>query len=161
MAEKEKPNHKPNWSLGSSAVPLWDETLLYESFLTVEDVEKASGLRNVNKVPYHPSKFLGGDLNFVNDQGEKILCVVFSKASQFAQFKSSVTEENPTTCAAGVGDEAFAGRSFAGRTTHVFAFRKGDHAAFLIAPAPVGEREIRLTPSQLVAVGKIISTRLV
>ncbi len=161
MAEKEKPNHIPISSLGGTAMPLWDETLLYESCLTVEDVEKASGLRNVNKVPYHPSKFMGGDLNFVNDRGEKILCVVFSKASQFAQFKSSITEEDSTTGAAGVGDEAFAGSSSTGRATHVLAFRKGDHAAFLIAPAPVGEREIRLTPSQLVAVGKIISTRLV
>ncbi len=161
MAGKETPNHRhSNSSLSSPALPLLKETMHYESCLTVDDVEQASGLRNINKVPHHPSKFMGGDLYFVNDQGEKILCVVFSTASQFEQFKSSIAEDSATS-AVGVGDEAFTVRSDAGQATHVLAFRKRSHAAFLIAPVPAGERKIRLTLPQLVAVGKIISTRLV
>ncbi len=161
MTGKENLNNMHrNSSLGSPALPLLKETIPYESCLTVEDVEQASGLRNVNNVPYHPSQFMGGDLNFVNDEGEKILCVVFSTASQFEQFKSSIAEGSATS-AAGVGDEAFTVRNSAGQATHVLAFRKRGHAAFLIAPVPVDERKIRLTLPQLVAVGKIISARLV
>jgi hypothetical protein len=147
----------PEWS-GSSALPLLHDA--FETCLTVEDVENASGLRNVNKVPHHPSKFMGGDLNFVNERGEKILCVVFSTASQFEMFRSSLTK-GISTRSAEVGDEAFAGLSSSGQATQFLVLRKGGHAAFLIAPAPAGERKIRLTLSQLVAIGKIITARLV
>jgi hypothetical protein len=147
----------PDWS-GSSALPLLHDA--FETCLTVEDVENASGLRNVNKVPHHPSKFMGGDLNFVNERGEKILCVVFSTASQFEMFRSSLTK-GVSTRSAEVGDEAYAGLSSSGQATQFLVLRKGGHAAFLIAPAPAGERKIRLTLSQLVAIGKIITARLV
>lgn len=160
MTGKESPIHGyPEWS-GSSAQSLLHDSVQYESCLTVEDLENACGLHNVNKVPHHPSKFMGGDLNFVNERGEKILCVVFSTASQFEMFKSSLTEETGARTAE-VGDEAFAGLSSSGQATQFLVIRKGGHAAFLIAPAPAGERKIRLTLSQLVAIGKIITARLV
>ncbi len=157
MIGKETPNiGYPGWS-DSSSVPLMHDA--FESCLTVEDVEHASGLHNVNKVPHHPSKFMGGDLNFVNERGEKILCVVFSTASQFAMFKSSLAK-GIITSEAEVGDEAFAGLSSSGQSTQFLVLRKGGHAAFLIAPAPAGERRIRLTFPDLVAIGKIITARL-
>ncbi len=158
MHGKEAPIQGYQELSGSSALPLLHDA--FESCLTVEDVENASGLRNVNKVPHHPSEFMGGDLNFVNERGEKILCVVFSTASQFEMFRSSLTK-SISTRSAEVGDEAFAGLSSSGQATQFLVLRKGGHAAFLIAPAPAGERQIRLTLSQLVAIGKIITARLV
>ncbi len=158
MMGRETPNFGyPGWSDGS-AVPLLHDA--FETCLTVEDVEHASGLHNVNKVPHHPSKFMGGDLNFVNERGEKILCVVFSTASQFELFRSSLAN-GIITSAAEVGDESFAGLSSSGQSTQFLVLRKGSHAAFLIAPAPAGERRIRLTLPDLVAIGKIITARLV
>ncbi len=150
------------WAVNSAPAILHgiNDAVPYESCLTVEDVEKVSGLRSVNKVPHHPSKFMGGDLNFVNERGEKILCVVFSTAGHFEMFKSSMTE-GVSTPAAGVGDEAFAGLSSSERSTQFLVLRKGGHAAFLIAPAPDGEQNIRLTLAQLVAIGKILTARLV
>jgi hypothetical protein len=60
----------------------------------------------------------------------------------------------------GVGEEAFAGLSTADRSTQFLVFRKGDHMVYLIAAAPAGERKSGLTLDQLVAIGKIITARL-
>ncbi len=160
MAAKRIPNHRySSWSFGGTAFSLLKETLMYETCLTEEDVERASGLCKISKVPHHPSKFMGGDLNFVNEQGEKILCVVFATASQFEMFKSS-TADGVSTRAIGIGEEAFAGHTSADPATQFLVFRKGGHAAFLLAPAPAREQQIRLTLPQLLDIGKIITTRL-
>ncbi len=160
MTGKELPNQEYSQrSLGGSSA-LLKENRKYECCLTVEDVEKASGLQKVNQVPHHPSKFMGGDLNFVNELGEKILCVVFATASQFNLFKSSMSG-GIMTRALGVGDEAFAGYSAANPANQFVVFRKGSHAAFLVAPATADKPQIRLTLSQLLTIGKLITTRLV
>ncbi len=162
MTGKEIPDQRHPYrpSFGSPAVAYLKENLQYEFCLTVEDVEKASGLNGVNKVQHHPSKFMGGDLNFVNERGEKILCVVFATANQFEMFKSSMAE-GMMTLAAGVGDEAVAGLSSSNPASQFLVFRQGGHAAFLIAPTTTSHPNVRLTLSQLLAIGKIITSRLV
>ena len=44
-------------------------------YLTVQDVEKITGLQGVKLVPRDPSKGAGGDLNFANKDGKLILMV--------------------------------------------------------------------------------------
>ena len=161
MGGREMPhNRRLAWVLGSTGQPMMKEAAFFESCLTVEDVERTTGLQNVKQISYHPSKFLGGDLNFVNTEGSKVLCVVFSKARQFETYRSMMPKDL-TIPVKGVGEEAFAGLSTADRSTQFLVFRKGDHMVYLIAAAPAGERKNGLTLDQLVAIGKIMTARLV
>ncbi len=161
MGRRETPNDRRlAWVLGNTGLPVMKEAAFFESCLTVEDVERTTGLQSVKQVSSHPSKFLGGDLNFVDTDGSKVLCVVFSKAGQFDTYRSMMPKDL-TVPVKGVGEEAFAGLSTADRSTQFLVFRKGDHMVYLIAAAPVRERNNGLTLDQLVAIGKIMTTRLV
>jgi hypothetical protein len=92
-------------------------------YLTVQDVEKITGLQGVKLVPRDPSKGAGGDLNFANKDGNLILMVnrnLFSDMlySQTKNMKGSVKEEIQ-----GVGDAAFIGPP--GNYPYFLAFKKG------------------------------------
>jgi len=160
MGGSEMPNNRRfAWALGSTGLPMMKEAVFFQSCLTVEDVEQATGLQNMRQISSHPSKFLGGDLNFVNPEGSKVLCVVFSKASQFQTYRSMMPMDL-TTAVMGVGEEAFAGLSTADRSTQFLVFRMGDHMVYLIAATAAGEQRSGITLEQLVAIGKIMTARL-
>jgi hypothetical protein len=160
MGGREMPhNRRLAWVLGSTGLSMMKEAAFFESYLTIGDVERATGLQNVKQISSHPSKFLGGDLNFVNTEGSKVLCVVFSKANQFETYRSMMPKDL-IIAVKGVGEEAFAGLSTADRSTQFLVFRKGDHMVYLIAAASAGERNNGLTLGQLVAIGKIMTARL-
>ena len=92
-------------------------------YLTVQDVEKITGLHGIKLVPADPSKGAGGDLNFANKDGDLILMVqrmLSSDAlySQTKKMKGTVKAE-----IAGVGDAAFTGP--AGDLQYFVSFKKG------------------------------------
>jgi hypothetical protein len=92
-------------------------------YLTVQDVEKITGLHGIKLVPANPSKGAGGDLNFANKDGELILMVqrmLYSDAlySQTKKMKGTVKADIE-----GVGDGAFTGP--AGGLQYFVSFRKG------------------------------------
>ena len=67
-------------------------------YLTVQDVEKITGLQGVKLVPRDPSKGAGGDLNFANKDGKLILMVnrnLFSDMlyTQTRNMKGTVKED--------------------------------------------------------------------
>jgi hypothetical protein len=92
-------------------------------YLTVQDVEKITGLRGVKLVPRDPSKGAGGDLNFANKDGKLILMVNRSLSSdgfysQTKNMKGAFKEDIQ-----GVGDAAFIGPP--GNYPYFVAFKKG------------------------------------
>jgi hypothetical protein len=92
-------------------------------YLTVQDVEKITGLHGVKLVPPDPSKGAGGDLNFADKDGKLILMVnrdLYSNMlySQTKNMKGTVkTEIN------GLGDAAFTGP--AGNLQYFVSLKKG------------------------------------
>jgi hypothetical protein len=92
-------------------------------FLTVQDVEKITGLHGLKIVPYDPSKGAGGDLNFA-DQGDKLVVMVQRMLSsdmlytQAKKMKGFVKAD-----VAGVGDAAFSGP--ASNPQYFISFKKG------------------------------------
>jgi hypothetical protein len=92
-------------------------------YLTVQDVEKITGLQGVKLVPPDASKGAGGDLNFANKDGKLILMVNRSLSSdmfysQTKNMKGAVKEEIQ-----GVGDAAIIGPP--GNYPYFLAFKKG------------------------------------
>ncbi|MGA2476727.1 MAG: hypothetical protein ABSF73_08920 [Terriglobia bacterium] len=92
-------------------------------YLTVQDVEKITGLHGVKLVPADPSKGAGGDLNFADKDGKLILMVqrMLNSDALYSQTKNM----NGTVKAdiQGVGDAAFTGP--AGALQYFVSFRKG------------------------------------
>jgi len=92
-------------------------------YLTVQDVEKITGLHGLKLVPADASKGAGGDLNFANKDGKLILMVqrmLNSDAlySQTKKMNGTVKEDIQ-----GVGDAAFTGP--AGNLQYFVSFKKG------------------------------------
>jgi hypothetical protein len=92
-------------------------------YLTVQDVEKITGLHGVKLVPADPSKGAGGDLNFANKDGKMILMVqrMLNSDALYSQTKKM----NGTVKAdiQGVGDAAFSGP--ADMLQYFVGFKKG------------------------------------
>jgi hypothetical protein len=92
-------------------------------YLTVNDVEKITGLHGLKIVPYNPSKGAGGDLNFADQDGKLVVMVqrmLFSDAlyTETKKMKGVVKAE-----IAGVGDAAFSGP--ANNPQYFISFKKG------------------------------------
>jgi hypothetical protein len=92
-------------------------------YLTVQDVEKITGLHGVKLVPANPAKGAGGDLNFADKDGKLILMVnrnLFSDMlyTQTRNMKGTVKEDIQ-----GVGDAAFIGPP--GNYPYFLSFKKG------------------------------------
>jgi hypothetical protein len=111
--------------LGSSASAAFSQTKPASGaqYLTVQDVEKITGLQGVKLVPPDPSKGAGGDLNFANKDGKLILMVNRNLSSdmfysQTKNMKGAVKEDIQ-----GVGDAAFIGPP--GNYPYFVAFKKG------------------------------------
>jgi len=134
-------------------------TFPYEKYLTIDDVKRVTGLKAVWQVPFHPEEFLGSDLNFVNEHGEKILCVSFSKAGLYNTFRSAVPK-NIKTSVKDLGEEAFIGPDIDGREPFMLVLRKGDHAVSLTTATTAESNKNLLTVDELIAIGGIIASRL-
>jgi hypothetical protein len=132
---------------------------LYETYLTVDDVERISGLRDIKQMPFNPLRFLGSDLNFVTCDNQKILSVEFSKARHYNTYKIFVPK-NFKSSISGVGEEAFAGPDFKEQTPYLLVFRQGDHTVSLTAATTSDFSHNMLSLEQLVELAKIIAQRL-
>src|SRR5208337_3539163 len=78
-------------------------------YLTVQDVEKITGLHGVKLVPPDPSKGAGGDLNFANKDGKLILMVQRMLNSDMLYSQTKKMKEAFKEDIQGVGDAAFIG----------------------------------------------------
>ena len=148
----------PNLRSVGMLVP--SEVSLYDTYLTVVDVEQVTGLKGVKQIPFHPDRFLGSDLNFVAGDECKILSVEFSTASHYKTYKDFVPK-NFKAALDGIGEEAFVGPNIENQMPYLLVFRQGSYAVSLTAATTCDTQRNRLTIDQLVRIGKIIAKRLI
>lgn len=125
--------------------------------LTVEDVEKVSGLEGLKSVPKNPQIGAGGDLNFAKEDGSIVLIVMMQKASMYKTWKSQ--EGYFHADVEGIGDEAFEGPNF-GESRYILVFRK-DGKAFSLSSFfnTQAGGEPYLSQEKLRELAKIIASR--
>ena len=92
-------------------------------YLTVQDVEKITGLRGVKLVPPDPSKGAGGDLNFADKNGTLILMVNRMLNSDMLYSQTKNMKGSVKADISGIGDAAFTGP--AGTLQYFVSFKKG------------------------------------
>lgn len=131
----------------------------YERYLTIEDIKYVTGLRDIRQVSFHPAEFLGGDLNFVNELGGKILCVAFFRAGLYDTYCSAVPKSLKTPVN-DVGEEAFLVLDLNGQVPFMLVFRMGNHAVSLTTATTKEAKSNLLTVDALITIGNIIASRL-
>jgi len=125
-------------------------------YITVQDIEKVTGLKGAHLVPYDASKGAGGEFNFANKNGDLILMV--QKMAGRKMYESNKSQKsNVKELVPGLGDEAFIGPP--GNGPYFLFCRKGDTSVGL-ATYPGIDGKTRLTIKQLIALGKVIASRI-
>jgi len=92
-------------------------------YLTVQDVEKITGLHGVKLVPPDASKGAGGDLNFADKDGKLILMVNRNLSSDMFYSQTKKMKDTVKADITGLGDAAFIGP--AGTLQYFVSFKKG------------------------------------
>ena len=92
-------------------------------YLTVQDVEKITGLHGVKLVPPDASKGAGGDLNFADKDGKLILMVNRNLSSDMFYSQTKNMKDTVKADITGLGDAAFIGP--AGMLQYFVSFKKG------------------------------------
>jgi len=109
--------------LSASMVFSQNKAVSGASYLTVQDVERITGLNGIKIVPADPSKGAGGDLNFANKDGELILMVQRMLSSDALYSETKKMTGAVKADIEGVGDAAFTGP--AGNLQYFVSFKKG------------------------------------
>jgi hypothetical protein len=146
----------PNF--GVNGMPLSSDSGSYDTYLTISDVEKVTGLTGLKQVQFNPLRFLGSDLNFVASDGSKILSVEFSHASRYNTYKV-FEPKNIKILLQDIGEEAFVGPDIENQVPYQLVFRQGNYAISLTA-ATCDAKKNMLTLEQLISIGKIVASRV-
>ena len=130
----------------------------FDNILTAADVEKATGLTGIKKVPHDSSnKFLNGDINFVLKDGQPILMIQFRPLFIFDKYK-----EDPgyfKTPLTGIGEEAFTSPAFDPQFS--INFRKNNHVAVVTTNIdPKDSKKTILSMEQLTTISKVLASKM-
>ena len=129
----------------------------YDKYLTVADIEKATGMTGIKQVPREPRKGAGGHLNFADAKGEMILLASFLTAADFNLYKNN--KEMVKSTVQDLGDEAMIGPAI--DLPYMLLVRKGDKCLALSTFAdPQKTGANRLTLDQLKAIGTLVIGRM-
>ena len=130
----------------------------HENLLTVNEVEKVTGMQGIQLIPRNPRIGAGGDLNFALADGTLILITTVQKPSMYNTWKSQ--EGFFHASVSDIGDEAFDGPNF-GEHRYVLIFRKGDKAISLSSffNMQAGGKPF-LSQEQLREIAKIVISKL-
>ncbi len=126
-------------------------------YITVQDIEKVTGLKGVHLVPYDASKGAGGEFNFANNNGELIL-MAQKMAGRKMYESNKLQKSNVKELVPGLGDEAFIGPP--GNSPYFLFCRKGDTSVSLATYIGSDWKTTRLTIEQVIALAKIIASRI-
>jgi hypothetical protein len=99
-----------------------------EDLLTIDDVEKVTGVHGLKLVPKSSQMGAGGDLNFALEDGTLVLMATIQDSSTYKQWKAE--EGFFYASVSGIGDEAFEGPSF-GEFRYILVFRIRDKGVCL------------------------------
>jgi hypothetical protein len=140
--------------MSGSAAGLLAQTDQFHKYLGVEDIEKVTGLKGIKRVP--KSAEADGDLNFAGPDGKVILSASFYSSSAYKDARSSKAGFKSTI--QGIGEEAFVGPA-GPPPLFILAFRKGNYAVVLNTEVD-GQTNARLPMEQIVAIAKVIASRM-
>ena len=126
----------------------------FDKFLTIDDVQKITGLKGVKQIQKGSDP--EADLKFTRQDGVVILSATFLPTSAYAGAKSSATGFK--SLIPGVGEEAFVGPA-SGPPLYILVFRKGAYTVMLNTELE-GQKSTRLAIDQVVAIAKIIASRM-
>jgi hypothetical protein len=128
----------------------------YEKLLTVADVESATGIKGLKRVPPGSMEGAAGDLNFAQSDGTLLLMVSIGDASLFKAWKAQ--EGNFNSAVKDIGDEAFNAPKV--KAPYVLIVRKGNRAFALSSFLNPDTAKPLLSQDQLLSLAKITVSRL-
>jgi hypothetical protein len=128
----------------------------YEKYVTSADFEKTVGMKGVKLIPRMSQSGAGGDLNFANASGELILMIQFTNIKNFEGYKKMYAKGS----VAGVGDQALQGAVIPGFPDGILVFTKGNECVALTSFGDYASKTNYLTMEQLIALGKVIASRM-
>jgi uncharacterized protein YxeA len=123
-----------------------DRTQYYAKYLSVADVEKATGLKGITTKHNYT-------LHFLNAEGKEILQVRFEKAKRWEEETKNKEYWTPVE---GIGDQAAVGIP---GMPYMLAFKKGPHMV-IVSTSRIEGLKLYLSVDQMKAVCKIIEPRL-
>ena len=125
-------------------------------YITIQDMEKVTGLTGLKVAPSDPSKGAGGDHNFADSAGNLVLMTQKMSGRTMYEgnkkMKSYVKGPVP-----GVGDEAFNGPP--GDYPYFLFFLKGDTSVSLATYFGKGGKT-RISMEKLIELAKLIASRI-
>lgn len=127
-----------------------------EKYLTGADIEKVTGMKGVKLIPRGSAAGAAGDLNFADASGELVLMVQLADAKNY----DGIQKKYPKGAVSGVGDQATRGAMMPGMSDNLLAFTKGGHCVILTAFGDFIKNKLYLQIDQLIALGKLIASRL-
>jgi len=130
----------------------------FKKLLTINEVEKVTGIQGIQLVPRDPTKGAGGDLNFALKDGTVLLIVLIQDSSMYNAWKKQQGFFHASV--SNLGDEAFEGPSI-GKYRYILVFCEGKQAFSLSSffNLKAGGKPF-LNQEQLRDIAKIIISRL-
>lgn len=128
-------------------------------YLTIPDMERACQCKVGKMVTRGESALLPGDVNFLDPEGKKLLSITFETADKFQFYKSGVPKNVAEEISA-VDDEAFFGPVRSRGVPNVLTVRKANACIKMCAGITENRYENRLTREQLIAIGRVIVSRM-
>ncbi|MGB7623482.1 MAG: hypothetical protein WBN92_14120 [Terriglobia bacterium] len=123
-------------------------------YLTVQDVEKITGLHGLKIVPPDPSKGAGSDLNFADPDGNLVVMVQRRLSSDMLYTQTQKMNGVVKAEIAGVGDAAFSGP--ARDPQYFISFKKGKGSGSVATF--FGAKGTRLTLDQVKQIAQLIAS---
>jgi hypothetical protein len=128
----------------------------YDNYLKTSDLEQVARMKGAKSIARNPSIGAGGDLNFTTADDKLIVMVQIVDQSHYAGYKKMFFKADVK----GLGTQAMQGATFPGAANNLVAFRKGSKCVALTSFMDMKTSKNMLTPEQLIALGKIIASRM-
>jgi hypothetical protein len=126
-------------------------------YITVQDIEKLTGLKGLKEVPYDPKKGAGGDLNFADKDGNMVLMTQKSASLMFYD-PTKVPKKYVKGDLTGIGDAAFYGP--ADPPQYYINFKKGSRSGAVATFLNFKTGKTYLSMDQLKEVAKFVVGKL-
>jgi len=127
------------------------------NYLTVQDVEKVSGIKDVIFVSKSSIPGAGGDLNFATKDSNLIIMVQITDKSNFDSYKSYYFKSEIKS----LGDEAMEGVTTKGMPDNIVVFKKGGKCvAISVFISPDDFKKNIISQEQSIQLAKIIESKI-
>jgi len=127
------------------------------NYLTTQDVEKVSGIKNIISVPKGSIPGAGGDLNYATEDSNLIVMIQITDKSNYESYKSYYFKSEIKF----LGDEAMEGATMKGVPDNIFVFKKGEKCVALTVFMDQNDfKKNMLSHDQVTQLAKIIDSKI-